>query len=146
MKTVRCPQCNLVCWNTVLNCSRCSFDIQSIIETEPSEFEQVGSYEQNVDGHFAHNLPPLTDETPKLSANIKTVINLKIKMHLMNIEILDEMKTLINPKISEAKQTEITPIKTAFSRVLIKPKKVWQLPRWSWELSDFRRSVYLSEY
>ncbi len=56
MKTVRCPQCNLVCWNTVLFCNRCGFDIQSIIEQEqPAEFEQAGSFGQNVEGNFAQN-------------------------------------------------------------------------------------------
>ncbi len=62
MKTVRCPQCNLVCWKTVSFCNRCNFDIQSIIEPDPPEFEQAGSFEQDVNGQFAQNTAPFSGQ------------------------------------------------------------------------------------
>lgn len=71
MKTVRCPQCNLVCWNTVLFCNRCGFDMQSIIEQEPpAEFEPAGSFGQNVEGHFAQNTSAFkTENSQNFSEN-----------------------------------------------------------------------------
>lgn len=56
MKTIRCPQCNLVCWKTISFCSRCNFDIQSLIESETAaETEQIGSFERNAVAHSVQN-------------------------------------------------------------------------------------------
>ena len=56
MKTVRCPQCNLVCWNTVINCNRCGFDMRSFIENETAaESESAESFERNVYENSAQN-------------------------------------------------------------------------------------------
>lgn len=54
MKTVRCPQCNLVNWNTVLICNRCGFDIQSFIENEQSTESEM-SFEQGASLPSAQN-------------------------------------------------------------------------------------------
>lgn len=68
MKTVRCPQCNLVCWNTVLFCNRCGFDIQSIIEKESTADER--SFEQNAYGHSAQNSSSFDEQNSRnFSAN-----------------------------------------------------------------------------
>lgn len=43
MKTIRCPQCNLVNWVTSPNCKRCQFSLQNI-ETAAVETASVGGF------------------------------------------------------------------------------------------------------
>lgn len=63
MKTVRCPQCNLVCWNTVLFCNRCGFDMQSLVEQEAAaDSEKSGNFEQNVGGQIAQNQSSFSEQ------------------------------------------------------------------------------------
>lgn len=57
MKTIRCPQCNLVCWTTISFCNRCNFDIsgylneQGILVSENVE----RSYSESSARHFSAN-------------------------------------------------------------------------------------------
>ncbi len=70
MKTVRCPQCNLVCWNTVPFCSRCNFDIQSIVEQQESgEAENNSSFERNENQHSVQNSASYAKQNPPDTAN-----------------------------------------------------------------------------
>lgn len=57
MKTIRCPQCNLVCWTTVSFCNRCNFDISSYLNEQgidvSENFER--SYGDNSARNFSAN-------------------------------------------------------------------------------------------
>ena len=68
-------------------------------------------------------LPHLADKITKISANIKTVINLKIKMRLMNIGILNEMKTLINTRNQQSETNGNYANQNRFQQNSFKTKK-----------------------
>ena len=57
MKTIRCPQCNLVCWTTVSFCNRCNFDISNYLNEQgilvPENVER--SYSESSAQHFSAN-------------------------------------------------------------------------------------------
>jgi len=49
VKTIRCPQCNMVCWTTVSFCNRCNFDISGYLN------EQGISVSENVERSYSEN-------------------------------------------------------------------------------------------
>lgn len=57
MKTIRCPQCNMVCWTTISFCNRCNFDISNYLNeqgiTVSENFER--NYSENSAQNFSAN-------------------------------------------------------------------------------------------